>query len=107
MARSNEHTYSQSLAKRLVSLVITVALIAVGYFCYTNISHVLKEQGAASLRNTIIESSKQCCAIEGAYPESLEYLEKKYGLSINKKDYIVTYEVYAENIAPTVVVLVR
>lgn len=41
------------------------------------------------------------------YPESLEYLEKHYGLTVNKKEYIVTYEIFADNQLPTVQVLVR
>ena len=48
-----------------------------------------------------------CDTLEGAYPESLEYLEKHYGLTVNKKEYIVTYEVFADNQLPTVQVLVR
>ena len=107
MANSVEHTEKSPWPKRIAGLLAFVIACALIWVCYTNITAMLKEQGAASLRNTIIEASKQCCAIEGAYPESLEYLEANYGLSINKNDYIVTYEVYAENIAPTVVVLVR
>lgn len=52
-------------------------------------------------------SAVECYTLEGAYPESLEYLEKHYGLTVNKKEYIVTYEVFADNQLPTVQVLVR
>lgn len=34
-------------------------------------------------------------------------MEKHYGLTVNKKEYIVTYEVFADNQLPTVQVLVR
>ncbi len=107
MANCTEHSQKTSWPKRIAWLIALLLTCALLWTCYASITSMLKEQGAASLRNTIIETSKQCCAIEGAYPESLEYLEANYGLSINKNDYIVTYEVYAENIAPTVVVLVR
>ncbi|MFR1639983.1 MAG: hypothetical protein ACLSVD_12990 [Eggerthellaceae bacterium] len=67
----------------------------------------LREQGAVSVRNAILDSAKQCCAIEGSYPSSLEHLEQSYGLRVNRGDYVITYEVFAENIMPSVVVVPR
>ena len=51
--------------------------------------------------------ASECYAVEGAYPESLSYLEEHYALVINHRDFIVTYEVYASNQMPEVRVLVR
>ena len=61
----------------------------------------------AAVREAVLRSAVECYTLEGAYPESLEYLEKHYGLTVNKKEYIVTYEVFADNQLPTVQVLVR
>lgn len=66
-----------------------------------------KQNGCDAIRSAILNSSMQCCAIEGAYPPSLSYLERNYGLVVNHKDYVVTYECFAENIAPTVTVTLR
>jgi hypothetical protein len=49
----------------------------------------------------------RCCAIEGSYPLSLSRLEEDYGLRINHDDYVITYEAYASNMAPSVVVVPR
>ena len=43
----------------------------------------------------------------GLYPSSLEHLEQGYGLRVNRDDYVITYEVFAENIMPSVVVVPR
>ena len=51
--------------------------------------------------------AEQCCAIEGAYPSSLAYLEENYGLVVNRSDYAITYEVFADNVMPNVVVLAK
>ena len=67
----------------------------------------LREQGELSVRNAILNSAKQCCAIEGAYPSSLAYLEENYGLVVNRSDYAITYEVFADNVMPNVVVLAK
>ena len=42
---------------------------------------------------------------EGAYPESLAYLKKHYGITWNEKKYKVSYEVIAKNIRPEVQVI--
>ena len=67
----------------------------------------LREQGELSVRNAILNSAKQCSAIEGAYPSSLAYLEENYGLVVNRSDYAITYEVFADNVMPNVVVLAK
>lgn len=66
-----------------------------------------RDQGAVALRNSIMDAAVRCCAIEGSYPLSLKHLEDHYGLRINHNDYIITYEAYASNIAPSVVVVPR
>lgn len=44
-------------------------------------------------------------SVEGAYPESLAYLKKHYGITWNEKKYKVSYEVIAKNIRPEVQVI--
>ena len=103
-----ELTQQQRTARtrtRLVIALCAIVLICCACFASNAINANLREQGAVSVRNAILESAKQCCAIEGAYPTSLAYLEQNYGLSINQDDYVITYEVFAENVMPGVVVL--
>lgn len=66
-----------------------------------------REQGAASVREAILASAKQCCAVEGSYPTTYQYLEDHYGLRVNDKDYVITYESFASNVMPNVVVVPR
>ena len=63
-----------------------------------------KTQGAVALRDAVLQSAKQCCAIEGSYPTTLEHLEQDYGLTINHDSYVVSYEYFADNVMPSVVV---
>lgn len=67
----------------------------------------VRQKGAVSVRDAILNGAVQCCAIEGTYPSSLEYLEEHYGVSVNREDYVITYQVFAENVMPTVVVMPR
>lgn len=92
---------------RFVVFVLVLVLAVGGWFAAGAIGQSLREQGAVSVRNAILDSAKQCCAIEGSYPSSLEHLENDYGLRVNRDDYVITYEVFAENIVPSVVVVPR
>lgn len=67
----------------------------------------LDAQSAVSVEEAVLRSAVQCYAVEGAYPNSLAYLEDHYGLVINHERYIVSYKAFASNIAPTVRVLLR
>ncbi len=60
-----------------------------------------------SIRETVMERALQCYVIEGAYPQDLAYLEDNYGLTINKRDYLVMYTPFAENLPPEVKVIDR
>lgn len=93
--------------KRLAVVAVLIALVIGVWYAYGQIASGLREQGELSVRNSILNTAKQCCAIEGSYPVSLSYLEENYGLVINKNDYVVTYEVFATNVMPSVVVLAR
>ncbi|WP_139650741.1 hypothetical protein [Raoultibacter phocaeensis] len=102
-----QQSIARSRRRRIVAAIVVVALAIACWFAYGAVSQNLREQGAASIRTAILDASMQCCAIEGSYPASLKHLEDEYGLAINHDDYIITYEVYAANIAPSVTVAPR
>lgn len=60
-----------------------------------------------SIRGAVLRAASQCYAVEGVYPDSLNYLEDTYGLLINHNKYIVSYDCYASNRPPKVQVLKR
>ena len=64
--------------KRIVITACLVATLALAAFAvYSVVQENAKTQGAVALRDSILASAKQCCAIEGSYPSSLEHLEEK------------------------------
>ena len=89
-----------------VGLILVLAVIFTAV-CVPVFREDIRETGRAAVREAVLRSAVECYTLEDAYPESLEYLEKHYGLTVNKKEYIVTYEVFADNQLPTVQVLVR
>lgn len=85
-------------------IVLLIALVF-GVVAFAGARDAIREQGALSMRTAILEHAKQCCAVEGAYPKSMSYLVEHYGLVINDKDYVITYDCYADNVVPSVVVV--
>ena len=90
----------------LVALVFALVVVAIAYGVALAQAQA-REQATLSLRDSVLDAAKQCCAVEGAYPSSLTYLEENYGLTINHDDYVIAYEWFADNVLPSVVVRAR
>ncbi len=88
----------------VIGACVAVAVIVAAWAIVGVVQANARTQGAVALRDSILTSAKQCCAIEGTYPTTLEHLEQSYGLTINHNDYVVSYEYFADNVMPSVVV---
>lgn len=97
----------QRLITRLLTFVVVVAMAIALFFSVSIAQASARDQAAMSLRESVLNAAKQCCAVEGSYPASLEHLESDYGLTINHNDYVVSYEWFADNVLPSVVVTAR
>ena len=96
-----EHKF---IAVCIAAAVICCALVLMALMSGTGKD---QEEHTDSIVQTIYDRALQCYVIEGAYPESLSYLEENYGLAINKKDYTVVYTPYAENLPPDIKVIYK
>jgi hypothetical protein len=54
-----------------------------------------------SIRRAVITSY----AIEGRYPESIGYIENKFGIHIDRSKFVVHYSIFASNILPEIRVI--
>ena len=106
----HELTYRQQKmrrARRIATFIVIVAVVVALFFAVNIAQASAREQAALSLRESVLNAAKQCCAVEGSYPSTLEHLEANYGLTINHDDYVVSYEWFADNVLPSVVVTAR
>lgn len=93
---------------RRIALAVVAAVLALSlWFAWDAANTQTEAQSALSVRNAVMDAAMQCAAVEGAYPSSLKYLEEHYGLIVNHSDYAVTYEAFASNVPPSVVVMPR
>ncbi|HBA50291.1 MAG TPA: hypothetical protein DCZ91_21365 [Lachnospiraceae bacterium] len=91
----------------VLAAAAVLAVIIVWHMTVPASGRDMEEESIVALREAVERSARQCYAVEGFYPPSLEYLEENYGLQINTDEFRVVYDVFASNIAPTIQVLSR
>ena len=64
--------------------VLAVALLIIAMYAAMLAQTHAREQAAVSVRESVLNAAKQCCAVEGSYPSTITHLEKEYGLVIMK-----------------------
>jgi len=67
----------------------------------------LASHGIRLAEEAVRRAAVSCYALEGAYPESYDYLREHYGLRVNEALYAVNYQVFASNIMPEITVVRR
>lgn len=88
----------------LISLIVSVLIIAaVAAVVFLNFDESRQKQRQTDLtENSVMRTVAQCYALEGKYPDNLEYLQQNYGLQLDNERYIYHYEKFASNILPDI-----
>ena len=92
--------------KFIAALVLAAVILIAGVLMWAGArtrDNMAEQTG--SIRDTVYARALQCYVIEGAYPESLDYLIENYGLAVNTDDYRIIYIPYAENLPPEIKVI--
>lgn len=64
-----------------------------------------KAQGKQQLEDALRRRVVSCYALEGFYPQNVEYLTEHYGLQYDQDAYTIRYEYIASNLMPEITVL--
>lgn len=81
------------------------AIFLVICFSFHSIRQSTYRQQQESLEKALKRGILECYALEGHYPESLDYLIENYHIIYNEDDFDIEYEIFASNIMPTVTVI--
>lgn len=102
------HLYKKQGRGYIIGLIVTVLLflVVLTYFYgrISDMSEEVKTGDVEILQEKIEDAIITCYALEGSYPESIEYIEKHYGVVIDHKKYFVDYENDMVNLKPQVTV---
>lgn len=105
MARFQYKQKSHSGIKTILVIFMFFAVIAI-FFYETNIfGKSTDDREKESLEKALNNSITYCYAIEGSYPESLEYIKKHYGLVYNESKYYIDYRAQGSNLKPLVTIV--
>ena len=89
------------------SIILFIAIIVVFVLGITYMSDTYYKDDKESLKKAIERDVAHTYALKGAYPMSLEELERDYGLRYDKSKYIVNYECVADNMYPVITIIGR
>ncbi len=93
--------------KDLAAGVVFLALMAGFILLVNSLTATSGEQETRLVYDAVKNSALTCYAVEGAYPENLDYLRENYGLAYNTDRFVVDYDAFASNLMPSIAVLER
>lgn len=88
--------------KDLAAVAVFVALIFAFCFAVEALSNVGGNSETTLVRDAVKNAALTCYAVEGAYPDDLEYLREHYGLAYNEDRYAIVYDAFASNLMPDI-----
>ena len=93
--------------KDVASILIFIALILAFVLLVNNITNKHSGRELQIVRDAVKNAALTCYAVEGAYPDSVEYLRDHYRLAYDEDRYMVNIKSFATNRAPDVYVVER
>ena len=88
--------------KDAASILIFIALIICFVLLINGIAAKTNGRELQVVRDAVTNAALTCYAVEGVYPENLDYLREHYQLSYNEEKYHVFYEPLASNLMPSI-----
>ena len=91
------------ITRKEIAIVLAMAVLLVGVWLL--VSRVESANDGAQTQfvyDAVQNAALTCYAVEGAYPDSLEYLRSRYGLAYDESRYLVTYDAFASNLVPEI-----
>ncbi len=85
------------------SVTLFIGVLLAIYIGINNVSQTVLDQQRQMIEDNLTRSVVQCYTLEGAYPQSLEYLIENYGFYYDDK-YAVHYQHIGANILPEIAV---
>jgi hypothetical protein len=89
----------------LWSLVLFGVLCGLFQAAVSRLSQRTDDTERTLLDQALTRSIAHCYAIEGRYPESLDYLKTRYGLTYNTERFYVDYQPLGSDLWPDVTIL--
>ena len=91
--------------KEIVVALLMAALLVGVWMLVSNVETAHNGAETKFVHDAVRNAALTCYAVEGAYPDSLQYLRDNYGLAYDESHYKVTYDAFASNLLPDIYVV--
>lgn len=91
----------------VAALALFVAIVFAFCLVVDQLTSASDEAELKLVRDAVKNAALTCYAVEGAYPEDIDYLREHYGLAYNEERYMIYYDAFASNILPDIRVVER
>ena len=88
--------------KDVFKLLVILVMIVLAVVLVNRIGASQEKAETEIVREAIKNAALTCYAVEGAYPDSLDYLRQHYRLAYDEERYLVTYDAFSSNLIPTI-----
>ena len=88
--------------KDIRKLAVIVCMLAAAVALFAWVARVQERNETETVRSAVREAALTCYAVEGAYPDSVDYLREHYRLAYDTERYYVTYDAFASNLIPDI-----
>ena len=85
-----------------IKLLAIVAVLAAAVLLVNRIDTAQDSTETDIVRDAVKNAALTCYAVEGAYPDSVEYLRENYHLAYDEDRYMITYDAFASNMLPDI-----
>lgn len=89
----------------LLPASMTAGILLAGFLAAAGIRRDTGRRERENLERALNQSVTLCYALEGRYPESLQYLKDHYGIRWDENRYLVDFETVGSNLPPDVTVI--
>ena len=93
------------LRSAILPILFTIAIIVMVGYGLQQTQASSSAEGLRILEDSLRRAVVMNYAIEGRYPESLDYIERNFGIHIDRTRFAVHYRIFASNILPEITVI--
>ena len=98
----------QIFVKRdIIKILVFAALIALFLAIFLRVDSYEGREETQMVQEAVRRAVLTCYAVEGDYPDTIDYLKENYRLSFDEDRFFVTYNPYGENMSPDIYVTER
>lgn len=105
MTRFQYQKKQHSYRKFVLSVCAFILIVVIFYQGISSLSSDMTRRQKDSLEKALNRNITYCYAVEGTYPESLDYLTRHYGLTYDEDRFFVDYKINGANIWPEVTII--